>query len=49
MASGTPAEGSGEAVPGPAPTKTRKRAGGGFMDRLEDRWQKRRDQGPGGL
>lgn len=46
---GTAAEGSGEAAPGPAPTKPAKRAGGGFMDRLEDRWQKRREQGPGGL
>ena len=24
------------------------KASGGFMDRLDDRWQKRRDDGPGG-
>lgn len=46
-------EGEGEAAPGaapgtpggPAPRKAPKQSSG-FMDRLEDRWRKRRDDGP---
>lgn len=37
------AEGGAEAARAPKPPK----ASGGFMDRLEDRWQRRRDEGPG--
>ena len=41
----------GEATPGDAPSAAPRRASkpkqsSGFMDRLEDRWRKRRDEGP---
>lgn len=43
-----PAEGQATAEGGPAPTQTRApKRSTGFMDRLEDRWQRRRDQGQG--
>jgi hypothetical protein len=40
------AETDAAAAPGPRAPKPPK-ASGGFMDRLEDRWQRRRDEGPG--
>jgi hypothetical protein len=46
----TQAEASGDAASGEqaAPGRPSKaKPAGGFMDRLEDRWQRRREQGPG--
>lgn len=43
------AETAAGAAPGAAPSATPRRApkqSSGFMDRLEDRWRKRRDEGP---
>lgn len=40
----TAATGSGEGGAAPAPAKAPKRSNG-FMDKLEDRWRRRRDEG----
>ena len=39
-------EAAPEAAPGPSAPRRAPKQSSGFMDRLEDRWRKRRDEGP---
>ena len=43
---GAAQEGAPTPTAGPAPKSRKQRSGGGFMGNMEDRWRRRREQGP---